>query len=151
MNTYLYKKIEQAHSAYFENLIFIASEICRQTESDVFEEFTSLEPNEIAGVLGWNKKEETLQLITEYIENKEFSSLLLQYEMTGFLAECLMPNHSNFSFEEGKNEPWSCQVSPGICRVFWIYAESIGELVHKLEEKTEEFYIEAYTAEKNKQ
>lgn len=150
MNNYLFKKIEQAHSAYFENLIFVANEVCRERQSDVFEEFTQLDPKEIAEVLDWNTKESTLKMIEDSIEEKDFAVTLLRNDKTGFIAECYMPEHTNFSFRKGKERPTSWQVSPGICRIFWLYADSIGELVHKLKEKTEEFYIEEYTAEREK-
>lgn len=150
MNKYLFKKIEQAHSSYFENLIFIANEVCREKQSESFEEFTELEPAEIAKILGWNDKEETLSLIESEVKDETLVGLLLRYDMTGFLAECRMPEHSRFMFNEGEERPWSCSVHPGICRVFWIYAESIGELVEKLEEKSEELYIESYEKEKSK-
>ena len=142
MNKYLFKKIEQAHSAYFENLIFIANEVCREKQSESFEEFTELESAEIAKVLGWNDKPETYKLIEEEIEDKSLAGLLLRYDMTGFLAECRMPEHSDFRFDK-EGDFSSCSIYNGICTVFWIYAESIGELVEKLEEKSEEFFLEA--------
>jgi len=142
MNKYLFKKIEQAHSAYFENLTFIANEVCRERQSESFEEFTELEPAEIAKVLGWKNKPETYKLIEEEIEDKSLAGLLLRYDMTGFLAECRMPEHSDFRFDKEGNFS-SCSVHNGICKVFWIYAESIGELVEKLEEKADEFFLEA--------
>jgi hypothetical protein len=142
MNKYLFKKIEQAHGAYFENLIFIANEVCRERQSEAFEEFTELKPAEIAKVLGWNDKAETYSLIEEEIEDKSLAGLLLRYDMTGFLSECRMPEHSAFTFNSD-GEFSSCSVHNGICTVFWIYAESIGELVEKLEEKAEELFLEA--------
>ncbi len=36
MNKYLFKKIEQAHSAYFENLIFLSSEVFRNEKRKPF-------------------------------------------------------------------------------------------------------------------
>jgi inorganic pyrophosphatase len=93
MNKYLFNKIEQAHSAYFENLIFIANEVCRERWSEAFEEFTELEPAEIAKVLGWNDKESTFKMIEESIKEKEFATTLLQYDLTGFIAECHLPHH----------------------------------------------------------
>ena len=143
MNKYLFKKIEQAHSAYFENLIFIANEVCREKQSEAFEEFTELETTEIAKVLGWNSEKTTLELIESEIKDEALAGLLLRYDVTGFLAECRMPESSNFRFEEGKQRPCSWSVHHGCCTVFWIYAESIGELVEKLEEKSEEFFLEA--------
>ena len=68
MNKYLFKKIEQANSAYFENLIFMANEVCRGRISEAFEEFTELDPIEITKVLGWNDKETTLELIKESVQ-----------------------------------------------------------------------------------
>ena len=149
MNKYLFKKIEESHSAYFENLIFMANEVCRERISEAFEEFTELDPIEITKVLEWNDKETTLELIKESVEEKEFAGLMLEYDMTGFLAECRMPECSNFLFEEGKKRPYSWSVHNGICSVFWIYAESIGELVEKLGQKAEELFLEA--VEKSKE
>ena len=143
MNKYLFNKIEQAHGAYFENLTFIANEVCRERQSDSFEEFTELEPAEIAKILGWNDKKETLSLIESEIKDESLSGLLLRYDMTGFLAQCMMPECLDFRFEEGKERPCSWSVHGGICRIFWIYAESIGELVEKLEQKSEDLFLEA--------
>jgi inorganic pyrophosphatase len=92
MNKYLFKKIEQTNGAYFENLILIANEVCKSTPSEMFEEFTELEPIEIAKVLGWNDKKETLKFIKDSIKDQEFAHTLLQHDMTGFLAECRMQN-----------------------------------------------------------
>ena len=76
MNKYLFNKIEQAHSAYFENLIFIANEVCRERQSETFEEFTELEPIEIAKVLGWNTKDTTLKMIEESIKEKPTTHII---------------------------------------------------------------------------
>lgn len=149
MNKYLFNKIEQAHSAYFENLIFIANEVCREGQSEAFEEFTELEPTEIAKVLGWNEKESTLKMIEESIKEKEFETLLLQQDITGFIAECHLPHHSKFMFKEGEERPYGSSVHCGSLRVAWVYAESIGELVEKLEEVAEDFYIESYQKERS--
>ena len=149
MNKYLFKKIEQAHSSYFENLIFIANEVCRERQSEAFEEFTELEPAEISKILDWSDTEEVYKMIADEIEEKSLSGFLLQHKRTGFLAECRMPEHSRFMFNEGEERPCGCSVHPGITQVFWIYADSIGELVEKLEEKSEELYIQAYEKEKS--
>lgn len=142
MNKYLLKKIEQIKGgAYFENLILIANEVCKSKPSEMFEEFTELEPIEIAKVLGWNDKKETLKFIKNSIKDEEFANTLLQYDMTGFLAECRMPECSNFRFTEGKDKPTSWSVHGGICTIFYVYAESIGELVEKLKEESEKLFL----------
>lgn len=142
MNKYLFKKIEQAKGgAYFENLILIANEVCKSKPSEMFEEFTELEPIEITKVLGWNDKKETLKFIKDSIKDEEFAHTLLQHDMTGFLAECRMPECSNFRFSEGKENPTSWSVHGGICTIFWIYAESISELVEKLIEESNKLFL----------
>jgi hypothetical protein len=142
MNKYLFKKIEQTKGgAYFENLILIANEVCKSKPSEMFEEFTELEPIEIAKVLGWNDKKETLKFIKDSIKDEEFAHTLLQHDMTGFLAECRMPECSNFKFTEGKEKPTSWSVHGGICTIFYVYAESIGELVEKLKEESEKLFL----------
>ena len=80
-NKYLYKKIEQTKGgAYFENLIFIANEVAMQNQSESFEEFTELEPTEIATVLGWNQEESTLKLIQDEIKDIDFKPMDIPME-----------------------------------------------------------------------
>lgn len=152
MNKYLFKKIEQTKGgAYFENLILIANEVCRNKPSETFEEFTQLEPSEITKVLGWNDEKSTLKIIEDSIEEEEFAHMLLQQDKTGFLAECRMPECSNFRFTEGREKPTSWSVHGGICSIFWVYAESIGELVEKIIDESEKLFIkqaEDYKASK---
>lgn len=148
MNKYLYNKIEQTNSAYFENIVFMANEMNRESESESFEDFQNLNPLEITKVLGWNNKEETLKLIKDSIKEKEFASLLFRYDITGFLAECHIPESSGFKFKKGEDKPTSWSVHTGICRIEWIYAESIGELVEKLVSKSEDIFKEYYEKEK---
>ena len=150
MNKYLYNKIEQTNSAYFENIIFMANEMNRESESESFGEFQNLKPLEITKILGWNNKEETLKLIKESIKEKEFASLLFRYDITGFLAECHFPECSNFKFYDDKEKPSSWSVHSGICRIEWVYAESIGELVEKLFSKSEDIFKESYEKDKQK-
>jgi hypothetical protein len=144
MNKYLYKKIEQAHGAYIENLIFIANEVCRGRTSEAMEEFESLELSEICKVLGWRDEKDLHDIMTTELEEGGLSSMLLRNDVTGFIAECHMPECDNFRFQKGKTRPTSWSVHGGICDVFWIYADSIGELVDKLEKETEKRFVEMY-------
>lgn len=150
MAKYLYEKIEQTKGgAYFENIIFIANEVCRGRASETFENFSELEPEEIAKILGWNNKKETLQLIKSEIKDECFDVLLLKYNVTGFIAECRMPECSNFRFKEDQKEPSSWNVNGSICRIFWIYADSIGELVEKLIIESDKIFHEEIEKYKN--
>jgi hypothetical protein len=60
-----------------------------------------------------------------------------------------MPECYNFRFTEGKKKPTSWSVHGGICTIFYVYAESIGELVEKLKQKAEDLFLEALEKSKD--
>lgn len=141
MNKYLFKKLEQAHGVTINQLGFIAAELCKERFSDVFECFFELKPKEIAKVLGWKEEEEIYQWIEEEIEGETFVQFLYNHDCTGFIAECYFPEHSNFRFKEDGRFS-SCSVHSGINTVFWVYAESIGELIEKICLRSQELFNE---------
>lgn len=152
MNNYLYNKIEQAKGgACFQHLIFLPNEICKDQISETFEEFTKLDSREIAKVIGWNTKEETLEFIKEKVEEKELLLSLMQHDKTGFLAQCSMADCTDFRFKEGKGNPVSWKESGGITYIFWVYAESIAEIVEKLIEESDKLFFDMIKSFKKNQ
>lgn len=151
MNKYLFKKIEQAHGAYFENLIFIASEVCRPKTSEEMKEFERLGFSEICEIFGWRDEKDVHKMIKQESKDVGFSGMLLRNNKTGFIAECHMPECLNFRTSDGEKEPSSWMVNDGIMNIFWIYAESIGELVHKLEIESEKLFLKMYEDSKSEQ
>lgn len=150
MYKYLYKKLEQAHGATIENLIFLPNELCRENPSDPFEEFQEQSEAKICETLGWRKDEDVFKAIQNYTEDKDESFALFLYENDkhGFLAECYFPECSNFRFPEGEKEPSSWSLHKGICRIEWLYADSIGELIEKIIEKSDKLFDESVKKEK---
>lgn len=151
-NKYLFEKLEQAHSVKVENILLVAFEFLRSGRpSDVFQEFTELEPKQICEVLGWKKdSEELFKKIEDSIEEGEFSHFMYRNNYDGFIAEIHVPKHDNFRFKKN-GEFASCSVHEGICRVEWVYAPSIGELTDKIVEKAEEVFQEYVNEFKEKQ
>ena len=150
MNKYLFKKLEQAHGVSINQLGFIAAELCNELVSDVFEDFFQLEFEEIATILGWKKEQKVYKWIEEAIEEETFVQFMYEHDCTGFIAKCYFPEHSNFRFKENGSFA-SCSVHSGINTVFWVYAESIGELIEKICEESEKHFNEQMEISKKKQ
>jgi hypothetical protein len=149
MNKYLYNKIDQAHGAFIEEMIFIANELCKDSKHDLFDDFEkTLETEEILTTLDWVICEKNIKLIEENKQDGELITLMYNAGKTGFLAECHFPECANFTFNE-KGEPISWSVRSGICKVEYLYADSIGELVEKLVEASNDLFEEAVEKEKN--
>lgn len=149
MNKYLFKKLEQAHSSYIHKLGFIAAELVVDSPTKVFEDFFELEPKDICEVLGWRKDKEIFDLIENEIKEESFTLFLYQHDCTGFIAKCYFPEHSNFRFNEDGSFS-SCSVHGGILQEFWVYAESIGELIDKICEKADQLFEEQMEEFRNK-
>ena len=147
---YLFKKLENSHGAYIENLIFIPSEVLRTKPSEAFEDFTNNNLETICETLNWRKEKEVYKDLMQYIDEKILAQKLLKYEQTGFLAECHFPECSNFKFDENSEVPFSWSVHNGSCRIEWLYAETIGELIEKIVDKSHKIFKEQVKKEQNK-
>lgn len=150
MNKYLYKKLEQSHSVSINQIGFIAAELAKEKTSRVFEDFFELEFEEISECLGWRKEQEVYLLIEKHINDNDFIQFMYDNDCTGFIAECYFPVHTNFSFKENGSFS-SCRVHYGISTSFWVYAESIGELVDKICDKSEKLFNEQMEISRKKQ
>lgn len=142
MYKYLKEKIESTSGAFIENLIFMTNEGLREKPSEAFERFFELSSKQICEVLGWKKDKEAYELVEHKIKNSELAHLMNRNNCTGFLAECHFPEVGGFKFNEGEEKPFAWAVHPGICRIEFIYADTIGELIEKLQNKSEEIFNE---------
>ncbi|NRT11506.1 hypothetical protein [Flavobacterium sp. 14A] len=148
MNKYLYKKIEQGHSAYFENIFFISNEMCKERKSEGLEYFEELEPRQICEILGWRNEEDVHLLINSEIEEGNgLVDFLFRNDCLGFLAKCSIAEADCFRFKEDGTLS-SYRISGGITTEFWVYAESIGELTEKLVKKSDAMFNEMMEEER---
>lgn len=150
MNKYLYHKIDQAHSGYINEMIFIANEVCKDTKHDLFNNFKDLDTDKILTTLDWLICEKNIKLIEEHKEDGELITLMLNSGKTGFLAECYLPECYNITLNE-KGEPLSWGTRLSVCKIKYLYADSIGELVEKLVETANDLFDEAVEKEVEKQ
>lgn len=145
MYKYLYDKLEQTKGgATINGLVFIPSEALRESKSEVFEDFTELEDEEICEVLNWKAEKFVFDMIRD--EDSSLALSMLENNKAGFLAECHFPECGGFYFAEGSSEPSAWSVHRNICRIEWIYADSMGELVDKMMTISDRLFDEAVTA-----
>ena len=149
-NKYLYEKIDQAHGAFIYEMIFIANEICKDSKHDLLNDFKDLDTEEILTTLDWLICKKNIKLIEENKQDGELITLMLNANKTGFLAECHFPQCYNITLNE-KGEPRSWGVRSSVCKIEYLYADSIGELVEKLANTSSDLFDEAVEKEKNKQ
>lgn len=143
MNKYLMKRIEEAHlSPVIDNLVFVTAEAMRGEDlSQAFEDFTNNDTDDIIKSLGWKDSEDVRKLIESEIEDKSLAYTMTKYGRDGFLAEVLFDEPRGMRFNE-KGEP-SSWAAGGVYWNYWIYADSIGELIEKIIEKDEELFKQA--------
>lgn len=77
--------------------------------------------------------------------NENLVDMLLNMDASGLIAEILIPEASNFSYNtDGEPKSWSIQRN--ISRIGYVYAESLEELMTKIEGLAEKVFDE-YVAE----
>lgn len=143
MYEFLKEKIETTSGAFIDNLIFMTNEYCRERMSEGFERFTELSAKSICQILDWKETDDVYLLINNAIEDGELSDLMNRNDRTGFLAECHFPDVSGFKFKEGEEKPFAWSANPGICRLEWIYADTIFEVIEKMQEMSETIFDES--------
>ncbi|MDM1033799.1 hypothetical protein HXZ91_04810 [Myroides odoratimimus] len=141
MYKYLREKQDKAIGAFIESLIFVSNEYVFDRPSEVFEEFTELDKSEICKVLDWRDEEDVHESISNEMEGN-LAWFMCKHERSGFLAKCCFPDTSRYKFND-KGETISYQVHTGICRVEWIYADTIHELIDKLVDQAKTIFDES--------
>lgn len=148
MYKYLFDKLEQTKGgATINSLVFIPSEALRESKSEAFEDFTELDDEEICEVLDWKAEQFVFDMIRD--EGSSLALSMLENKKTGFLAECHFPECRGFIFAEGNSEPRAWSVYRNICRIEWIYADSMGELVDTMVAVSDRLFDEAVAAYKD--
>ncbi len=124
MYKYLTKKLESTNGTHIVDLTMIAFEILNHSKSEIIEDFGYLEIKEICEVLEWDY-EKAKSVINEAFEFEEtIDEIMYKNGRTGYLAKIHkeIPNLVN-----GK----TFMYSEGHCRVAYVYAHTIAELVDK--------------------
>lgn len=84
----------------------------------------------------------------DYQKDREMGQALVDHNKFGLIAELYHPKCHNFSRDkEGKIQ--SCSVSMGNCRISYVYAETLEELMLCIEKAADKIY-EEYVKDDNK-
>lgn len=67
--------------------------------------------------------------------SEELQEEIIYRDYFGFLTEIYIPVMRRFKFKEGETMPWTWSGNDSHCRTYWVYAETIEELVAKIKEQ----------------
>lgn len=123
------ERFGQTHCSTIDKLIWIAGALESEQLHDLLEN------------LDWKVWE---QLFPKTLTRKEWKKAvkanelvhaLIHFRRLGLVAEIHCPQLSKFRFEEGKPKAW--QVNRGISSIYYVYAETLEDLLTKIEERSE--------------
>lgn len=117
----MYNRIKQMHGK-IERLFWLPAQL---DSEEFFNLICDLSEDEIEAVFPNHYMK-----FDDYDDSYEFLTDN-QLELTGFIAEVMIPNYSNFYFSEGKPVSWSVMHDELI--VQYVYAETLDDLLNKVE------------------
>ena len=124
MYKYLTEKLENTKGTHIVDITMIAFEVLNHSKSELIEDFGYLELKEICDVLDWDYTEKTQKILNDAFEMEEtIDAIMYRNGRTGYLAKIHqeVPNLVNGHF----------MYSEGHCRIAYVYAHTIAELVDK--------------------
>lgn len=126
------ERFDQAHGAKIEKLFWIAAAM----GSSDFKEFMEyLQDDDWQELFPEIHDSEYFQ---EYIDDGDEMQALVDFGMFGLIAEVHLPECRNFHYKDGKPVGWS--VHHSVCRIRYIYAETLEGLMAQVEKVSgEEF------------
>lgn len=135
------ERFDQAHGAKIEILFWIAGSI---DSIDLKYFIEDLEDEDWQKLFPEIYKSESFQ---EYRDYGEALQVLVDFRKFGLIAEIHIPECYNFQYKDDKPVSWS--VDGGSCRIEYVYAETLEELVSEVEKASEQVFQE-YVAKDRK-
>jgi len=126
-------RIDQCHCANIEKIYWIVASfensdlkeiLCEMSEKEFDKCFPGILTSK-SHYLCRNDQDEIMQVLSDY-------------NFHGLFAVIHHPEHNHFTFKDDKFQ--SCSISMGICRVGYVYAETLDELLTKIEDQSEEMF-----------
>jgi len=135
-----YDRLDQSHSTWIERMFWIG---CSTESSDLKELLEEWEPEQ------WQKifTECTMDQIMYFVNGGVIHQIFIDKRKLGLLAECRIPNHDNFRFDDN-GDVRACSVSYGRQTIFYAYGETREELLQAIEKQAEEIYQQQLAREK---
>jgi len=133
-------RFSQAHGAKIENLFWIAGAM----ENDDFKQLIDdLGESHWASLFPDIYNSGSFQ---EYVTDEDVLQMLLDFNKYGLIAEILLPTCDNFKYDGDKPVSWS--VKHWNCRVAYVYAETMEELLTEIEIVAETTFQEYMTKDR---
>ncbi len=140
-NKNAYDRLDQSHSAWIERMFWIG---CSTESSELKELLEEWEPDQ------WEKifPECTMDEIEDFTcGNGDIHQIFIDKRKMGLLAECRIPNHYGFSFDDD-GDVRACSVGYAQQSIFFAYGETREELLQAIEKQAEEIYQQQVAKEK---
>ena len=128
------ERFDQAHGAKIERLFWIAGSMGNSDFKDLIED---MEDKDWQKLFPEIHKSEYFQ---EYLDDDEALQALVDFRKFGLIAEIHLPECDNFRYEDDKPVSWS--VHGGICRIEYVYAETLEDLMSEVEKASEKVFQE---------
>jgi hypothetical protein len=133
-------RLDQGHSAYIQKMFWVA---CSSESEELKELLDELSPKSWADLFPDIKYGD----IDDMVDEVDYVRLLIDKRKLGLLAECRIPTHHEFIFDD-KGDVRACSVSYSRQTIFYAYGETREELLQAIEKQAEEIYQQQLAKEK---
>ena len=140
-NTEALDRLDQTHGAYIDKLIWIAGNTENRELQEIVDDFSDND---------WKTTFPEIYNSEYFQESKEeITETFLDFQKFGFLARIHFPKCSSFDLDKN-GKPQSFRINHSICRVRYVYAETLEDLISQIEKLSEVVLQEYITEEKAK-
>jgi len=129
------ERFEQMNGAYIEELYWIAGSMDKTSLKELLDNFSYDDFKKIFPGLTLTKSE-----YNDYWSSDEILRLFIDYDKLGLLAKIHIPVCDKFRYDN--NNPISWSVNNGHCRIEYVYAETLEELINKIKKVSENLFKE---------
>ncbi len=131
------------HGTFINKLFWIAGS---HDNSDFKEMIEEMQDSDWKDCLPEIRKSKSYK---EYQKDNEMGQALVDHNKFGLIAELHHPRCYDFRYND-KGEIWSSSVSMGNCRISYVYAEDLKELMSAIEKSADKIYKEYVEKDKKK-
>ncbi len=136
------ERFDQSHGVKMEKMFWIAGSLGSSDFKDLLDE---MDDKDFKKCFPEIYKSE---YFGEYRQDEELVKALVDFKKFGLLTEIHIPEADNFRYKDGNPVSWS--VHQGICRVEYVYAETLEQLMDEIEKSAEKVFQEHVKKDKKK-
>lgn len=136
------ERFDQAHCAKIEKLFWIAGSL---ESSDLKDLIGEMEDGDFKQCFPEIYKSEYYR---EVKDDEQLMQALIDFKKAGLIAQVLIPKAYGFRYENNKPVGWS--ISSGSCRIEYVYAETLEDLMKEIEKAADKVFKEYLKKDKKK-